>query len=374
MDRRDRGASRARSYGREVAAVTELHKDPLCNEAEMRHHAGTGAGRTTSRTGAFLRARMQSAFSHAAAIPVAGRAARRLFHGRLRVLAYHDVTDPRAFEAQVRHLVEHYTPVSGQAVATALHEQAPLPPDAVWVTFDDGHPSVVDEGQPILDHFGVPATLFVCPGMIDTDRPFWWTVVQVAMDQGLHVDLDGRRWADARLVSRLKRLPDSDRRVLVSRLSRELRDRDALPRGEQLQRSALGRWIAAGHEVGNHTWDHPCLDRCSPDEQVDQVRRADQWLRAHVPDCSPFFAYPNGNWSPDVEEELRAAGYALAVGFDHRLDQMRHPLRVSRLRIDADAPPERFAAIVSGLHAAAFQLLSRSRSATQPAQSARTTR
>lgn len=308
---------------------------------------------------------MQSAFTRAAGGTLAGRAGRRVFRRRLRVLAYHDVTNPTAFEAQVAHLAEHYTPVPGQAVVDAFRGEAPLPADAVWVTFDDGHRSIVDLGQPILDRFGVPATMFVCPGVIQTGEPFWWRVVRTAMRQGLHVELDGRQWDDESLVGHLKRCGDGERRSVVTRLVDELGDRDVAVPGEQLRASELSGWLAAGHEVGNHSWDHPCLDWCTADEQVRQVRRADEWLRSELPGYSRAFAYPNGSWSPVVEEELGRLGYTLAVGFDHRLDRLRNPLRVSRLRVDADAPVPRFSAIVSGLHAAAFHLLSPSTSGAQ---------
>lgn len=308
-----------------------------------------------------MRAQLQSAFTRAAGGALAGRAGRRVFRGQLRVLAYHAVPDAARFSAHVRHLVERYTPVSGQAVVAAFEGGPPLPDDPVWVTFDDGHRSIVEVGQPVLDRFGVPATMFVCPGVVDTGDPFWWAVVRAAVEVGLEVKLDDRWWTDARLVTELKSRPDAERRAVVAELTDELRHRAALPPGEQLDPSALARWMAAGHEVGNHSWDHPCLDRCAPEEQVRQVRRADAWLRSNLSGYAPFFAYPNGNWSPVVEAELERLGYRLALGFDHRLDRLRHPLRMSRLRVDSDAPLQRFAAIVAGLHAAAFHLLPRSR-------------
>lgn len=67
-----------------------------------------------------------------------------------------------------------------------------------------------------------------------------------------------------------------------------------------------------------------------------------------LPGYSKFFAYPNGNWSAQVEEELHQLGYAVVVDFDHRLDGIDEPLRVSRLRISADVPLPPFTAIGSG--------------------------
>jgi hypothetical protein len=80
------------------------------------------------------------------------------------------------------------------------------------------------------------------------------------------------------------------------------------------------------------------------------VRLADEWLRTHIPDWTPLFAYPNGNWAAAAHDELTELDYASAVLHDHRLaDPKGDALRISRLHVDAADGIERFASVVCGV-------------------------
>ena len=105
---------------------------------------------------------------------------RRVTKRRLRVLAYHGVDDGPNFEQHMAHVARNYVPVDQTAVVAALSGAAPLPDHAVWVTFDDGDPSVVANALPILAELNVPATMFVCPGLIESGEPFWWRIADAA--------------------------------------------------------------------------------------------------------------------------------------------------------------------------------------------------
>lgn len=162
-------------------------------------------------------------------------------------------------------------------------------------------------------------------------------------------------------LDELKRLPDEERRILVAKVAEEITVRTgAKPARRQLTTQQLRRWAEAGHQVGNHTWDHPCLDRCAEPEQVRQVHTAAEWLDGELPDGNLVFAYPNGNWASAAEVELRRLGVRVGLRFDHRLTRISEPpLRWSRLRIDADAPLERFRAVLSGAHSGLFSTAQR---------------
>jgi peptidoglycan/xylan/chitin deacetylase (PgdA/CDA1 family) len=276
---------------------------------------------------------------------------RSMSGGRLRILAYHAVPDREAFRRQAEHLADRYHVVSEAEVAHAVRSGAELPRRSLWLTFDDGDPTVFEVAQPVLDDFGLTATAYVCPGVIGTTEPFWWEVVRAADLHGTLVE-GAARHGPGSLEVVMKGLPDPRRREVVAQVRSRLEEDLGAP-FEQRQATVahLKRWLQAGHGLGNHTVDHPCLDRCSLEEQRRQVTEAHEWLSKSLDHTPLTFAYPNGNWAAETEELLRRHGYATGLGFDHRLTRLPgHPLRLSRLRLDADAAPARVQAIVSGGH------------------------
>lgn len=290
-----------------------------------------------------------------AAEPV-GAAFRWVLGGRLRIVAYHGIKDQAAFAAHVAHVAEAYRPVDSDDVLAATRGAA-LPRRAVWLTFDDADPDVVELGLPVLDQARVRGTLFVCPGVVDTREPYWWQVVDAATSRGLHEPLAGGL-SPAAFRSRLKRMDDGLRRAVVAQLNEALAGADTGPPATiQVTTAQLQRWLAAGHTIGNHTWDHPLLDRCSPAEQARQVADADDWLRELLRAPVRLFAYPNGNSGPEADAELARRGYGPPLLFDHRCAQPSAD-RLSRLRLDAFAGPDRMRSTLSGAHPALHSLRS----------------
>lgn len=282
-----------------------------------------------------------------------GAAWRACTRGSLRVLAYHSVGDVDRFEAQLQHLTRHYSPVGSAQVLRWLHDGAPLPPMAVWVTFDDGVEDVVRLGLPLLQRYRVPATLFVCPGLIDTDRLHWWEAVERAGSQGLLP-------STADELRALKALDDTDRRRAVAAIEDRLRATPAGATGAQLTTADLRAWLAAGNDLGNHSLDHPRLDRCSPGEQEQQVRRAHDWLTGFLGAPPVLFAWPNGDAAEPALAVLRSLGYRAVLVCDHRLTRRgADPMALSRVRIDADDSVPRLRSVVSGAHPGVFALTRR---------------
>ncbi len=285
------------------------------------------------------------------AVPVSA-AVRRVTSGRLRVPAYHGVDDVARFVTQLTVLGD-YTPVSGDDIVAAVEGKTELPRSALWMTFDDGHPEVVECSQ-LLRRHGLTACLFVCPSVIDTTLPLWWQVREQAVGLGLVAPTEAARFA----LSRLKQLPDIDRRAEIDELARRVRQRTgSQPSRRQLTTAELDQWLADGHEIGNHTWDHPCLPRCDDDAARSQVLRAHEWLTDRG--MSPrFLAYPNGDPAPAAAAAADELGYAASFLFDHRLADVRAPRHaMSRLRIDTSASPARARAILSGGHSGLYHAL-----------------
>jgi peptidoglycan/xylan/chitin deacetylase (PgdA/CDA1 family) len=278
---------------------------------------------------------------------------------RLAVLAYHDVRDPGRFAAQLDWLGHHTRLVSLEDVIDAVAGHRTLPERAVLITFDDGHRSVLDHALPLLQERGAPAAVYVVAGVIGTDLPLWTDEVRHLWTAGGRVE--GVPAADGSdLVRAMKAVGDDARRRALAELQE--RASSPAPRQRQLEAEDLLRLEAGGVAVGNHSLSHPCLPRCDDatiDHEVTESHRLLTDLLGHPPRS---FAYPNGDVDDRVADAVRRAGHPVAFLFDHRLTDLppADPLRISRLRVNADEGLDRFRAIVSGLHSALHRLRGRS--------------
>src|SRR5262245_874836 len=97
--------------------------------------------------------------------------ARRLTWRLPRILMYHQFSAAGAaspgctpvdvFRSQLKHIVDFYHPISLPDLVRAHAAGQRLPPRAVAITVDDGHADFLHWAFPVLQEFGVPATLFV---------------------------------------------------------------------------------------------------------------------------------------------------------------------------------------------------------------------
>jgi peptidoglycan/xylan/chitin deacetylase (PgdA/CDA1 family) len=201
----------------------------------------------------------------------------------------------------------------------------------------------------VLERAGVPATVFVCPGLVAGGQPLWGRMVEAAGEAGIGAEVGGRHLTGLALKRALKGVPDRERRTVLALLAEAGAPPPAPPWA--LTEADLRRWLDAGMEIGNHTWDHPCLDQCDPDEQRAQLVQAHEWLVALLGRHPRLFAYPNGDHTPYAESVLEELGYEVGLLFDHGLTSLdQHHLRLSRLRLGSDDELWRGRAVLSGLH------------------------
>ncbi|HSJ06809.1 MAG TPA: polysaccharide deacetylase family protein [Longimicrobiales bacterium] len=226
------------------------------------------------------------------------------------------------FERQVAHLRKHYVVKFIDDAWDALVDGETAGPTAV-VTFDDGYRSVHDFALPILRDYGIPATVFLATGFIDTDSILWTAELGMAFHgsrtaridlSGLgmgRVDLGRRRDREAiarAVVARLKRIPPGSREPLVDHVRQALRAdgsrRDAFAMMtwreiEELERSGLVTF-------GAHTVHHEILSRLDDAEVLSEIAGSVDTIRRRLNAVSSFFAYPNGA-AGDFDERAVAA-------------------------------------------------------------------
>jgi peptidoglycan/xylan/chitin deacetylase (PgdA/CDA1 family) len=276
---------------------------------------------------------------------------RWLSRTRLRVLAYHGVEDTEQFKGHLDVIERYAQPVTLDDVLAALSGNRRLPNHAVLLTFDDNDRRVVEVALPLLAETRIPAVVFVIAGLLDRNEQAWFTEVDNLVHAGARLGkLEGRSPLQVKLA--MKAMPDAQRTTLLEELRASVSV--SIERTPSLTTEDLKLLKAGGVEVGNHTFSHPCLNRCSTTKIEWELGEAHRVLEKAIGHPPRAMAYPNGDCDDRVLATARRLGYTAGFLFDHSLSPVPvdDPLRISRLRIDSTASPERLRIILSGLHPA----------------------
>lgn len=240
-----------------------------------------------------------------------------------------DIVPPSSFETQLQYLRNNYTIVPLSNLLQYLREGHPLSPKRIAaITFDDGYKDVLTFALPLLNKYHVPATVFLTTGHIDSDTPFWWDSVgyaveytrQRALKLGEFGDyqfdtLTQRREIASTIISRLKKLPDESRIRLIGVLLSET----GVTIPQELVKELILSWedvrqlIAAGISIGAHSVTHPILTNMSLDDARREIIESKSEIEKQL-DCPvTLFAYPNGDYNPEIANILKEEGFVGAV-------------------------------------------------------------
>lgn len=217
-------------------------------------------------------------------------------------------------ERQLRYLRRAFTMVSLAAFVSSIgaHRKKGRARQAA-IIFDDGLRSNVAVAYPLLRALGIPATFFVCPGLIE-ERRWLWTHearrrLQFAgrsLQHALAVELDMPAGLEP-FVQRMKemRLP---RRLQVEARLRQATpgyapseaDREAFDLADWRELSSLDPSIVT---IGSHSMTHPILPTLSAAEIETELRDSRSAIEAKLARPAEFFSYPND----DFDERTVAA-------------------------------------------------------------------
>lgn len=254
------------------------------------------------------------------------------------------------FEQQLAYLRSHFTVLPVQEVVQRLANREILPPGTVSITFDDGYLDNLQVAAPALERQGLPWSLYVTTGEIESGRSFWWDriirAVAVTERQRLDLsDLDGaeafpevfgsgtfsleprhRRATLTRLLDGLWCLPIETAMTCVSRLEALLIPGVAAEVGPQAPRMSpaqLRELVARGGvEIGAHTVEHPNLALQSAGDVLHEMNESRRYLEALLDQPMPGFVYPGGRMSEAVIELARSAGFLYALSTESQLNEL----------------------------------------------------
>lgn len=172
------------------------------------------------------------------------------------VLAYHGVNDeperysisPAAFEEQMKYLAEEgYTAISLKVLSEYMVIGRKLPGKPVVITFDDGYEDNLLTALPIMEKYGMRATVFVIPGAVGQPGYLSWEQI----------------------------------RTLHSR----------------------------GTEIGSHTLSHVALTEITQTEKEREAAESKAVIERETGGRVEFLAYPYGKFDPVMFEVLQKSGY-----------------------------------------------------------------
>jgi peptidoglycan/xylan/chitin deacetylase (PgdA/CDA1 family) len=242
----------------------------------------------------------------------------------------------RHLEAQARLIARYRRPIGMDELSEALRSGKSLPERAVALTFDDGYFDNYEVAFPILRHHKIPATFYVCPGLIDSNLGFWWDEIyscfrkteKVAIDlcklaasgtifQDMKKDLlptrtvAERESVAQRVIVMAKRLPAQSIRKLIADLADalEVSTKQVCPAAGLMRWSHLKEMANNGMDIGSHTMTHPMMSQISERELRQEVQNSRWRLQDELGRSVNGFVYPSGDYHAMAKEVVRQAGH-----------------------------------------------------------------
>jgi len=272
--------------------------------------------------------------------PEGGPILRRRIDPICQILIFHRVNDDddpflvswpvKAFQQQMELLAKNFSIVSLDALARS--DWPKNQKSCIAVTFDDGYRDNYLNAYPVLKRLGIPATIFLTTGCINTGAIPWYDQVSLAFKLTLRPNLDlgslggpvaamesdvSRLLAMRKSLEWLWSLPTAER---LKRLP-QLFDALHVPATLSLPNFMLN-WDETremsnnGISFGAHTVSHPVLAKSLPEQMADEIIRSKQTVEKQIRKEVRHFAYPfgrYGDFNDDTKRILQTAGFETAV-------------------------------------------------------------
>lgn len=283
------------------------------------------------------------------------------------ILVYHRVNEvmtdpqllcvsPKNFAEQLDVLQKNYKPMRLQHLAQTFQDRF-VPRRMVAVTFDDGYADNLYKAKPLLEHYEIPATVFVTTGYVGERREFLWDELDRlllqpgTLPEKLNLEINGKmhEWdlgsvahysQDVYQYHRSWNVLEGDdsgpRQNLYRSLCALL---NSLPT-EEIQKvlGELRIWANTGPmgrlshrilmdvevsqldasdfvEVGSHTVSHPNLSTLPVNVQQTEIKKSKQYLEDIVGHPVTTFSYPYGSQSDYTAKTVKIvqeSGFACA--------------------------------------------------------------
>lgn len=261
---------------------------------------------------------------------------------QLRILAYHGIADEprylsmcvpvRQFARQMRFIASQYRAVTMEAIERVLDSGRPPREDLVVITLDDGYRDNYTHAFRIAGEHGIPITVYLATGYVDSGKPTFIHALMLAVDAGRTDTLDlsdagvgvfdltshqAREHALRQIDAHAKTLAFDGQQALLERIVQRLgADATAIFSDRMLTWDQIREMRTLGACFGGHTVSHPVLSRLDAAAAEREIRDCRERIAAELGDAATTFAYPYGGRdaiSDSVVALVGALGYRSAV-------------------------------------------------------------
>jgi peptidoglycan/xylan/chitin deacetylase (PgdA/CDA1 family) len=253
----------------------------------------------------------------------------------------------RMFERHLDCIGRRFTFVGIDEISERLASGRPFDKPVAAITFDDGYRDVYENAFPILKRKGIPAAVFVVTDLVG--KPFWQVHDRLyhLVAKAYSVWQDPRRELEGMFkalnlpgdfIARQRAASKSPMLAVTSMLP-ELRQADVRRVMDGIEASVgngfhdvpqtadwaeLGEMQRHGIIIGSHTQSHVSLPMEAPADVHLELTESKRVIEQHLGGSCDHFAYPGGQFTPEVVDAVARAGYRFAyTACQH--DDPRHP-------------------------------------------------
>lgn len=197
----------------------------------------------------------------------------------------------------------------------------------ILITFDDGYWNNL-RALPVLEAHGVPALFFISTHYIESGNSYWWDVI--------HRERRNRSIPQSQIWREQGELKKETHNRIDEYLVREFGAASLRPVGDD-DRPMTPEELTdfARHplvHIGNHTHNHGILTNYEVGGILEQLELAQERLETWTGIRPRTVSYPNGNYSSEVIEASRTAGFELGLTLrpERNSPALREPLALAR--------------------------------------------
>ncbi|OPX96598.1 MAG: Polysaccharide deacetylase [Syntrophorhabdus sp. PtaB.Bin006] len=249
-----------------------------------------------------------------------------------------------------------------EAVHLLKNDQLTEP--TVAITFDDGFMNNYTLAFPVLYELGIPATIFLTTGLIDTDNTVWFTklvnMIETTNEQSLTVngrhfliDTPANKFASSvEMQAFLKAMPHQKLLEEIERIKVRLGCESSIDKSSpfrMLDAHAINEMVVSGLiEFGAHTHNHAILSYLDEEHKLFEIENSIKAVSNLTGQPCILFAYPNGGQD---DYDSQAMHMLESIGIQGAVTMVSGPnyygmdaLQLRRYGIGCDLSFQRFTA------------------------------